>query len=272
MSAHLHLIDHYLRIKSPIHSLDGRVKLIFTLALILCTSLLPEDSWLAYILILNTLLVVMTTADIRFIYLLKRSALSLPFLLAALPLVFQASGSTLTTISIGDLAVTISQEGSIRFLSLGLKAWMSVIAAILLASTTSFTELLQAMRSLRTPQLLVAVFGLMWRYLFLMVEEVDRLARARLSRSGKNPSAKSHAGGTLRWRAGVTGAMAGSLFIRSLERSENVYHAMLARGYDGEIRSLKDTPLGRKEILYLTLAIITLLLLVLSAILLTGSK
>jgi cobalt/nickel transport system permease protein len=45
-------------------------------------------------------------------------------------------------------------------------------------------------------------------------------------------------GGKLTWRAQVTGAMAGSLFLRSLERSDRIYMAMLARGYDGEVRSL----------------------------------
>jgi cobalt/nickel transport system permease protein len=272
MGTHIHLIDHYVRIKSPIHRLDGRIKLIFTLALILCITLLPTGTWPVYIVIFSILLCLMIAADIGFLYLLKRSALSLPFLLAALPLIFKETGTTLTSFYLGNLLVTISHEGLIRFISLGLKGWLSVIAAILLASTTSYTELLQAMRSLKIPQLLVAVFGLMWRYLYLMVEEVDRLTRARLSRSGISSSPRPSAGGSLRWRARVTGSMAGNLFIRSLERSERVYHAMLSRGYDGEIRSLETTPLSGKEILRLTLVIILLFLLISVFSLLAGSK
>ena len=271
MGAHLHLIDHYLRIKSPIHHLDGRIKLVFTLVLLLCCALLPAGSWPAYLLIFSILLALTITADIGFVYLLKRSALALPFLLAALPLVFQSSG-TLFTFTIGDLVVPFSREGFIRFISLGIKSWLSVIAAILLASTTSFSELMLALRSLKIPQLLVAIFSLMWRYLLLMVEEVDRLTRARLSRSGKSPVSRTRSGGSLIWRARVTGSMAGSLFIRSLERSERVYQAMLARGYDGEIRSLKSVPLERKEVLYLVLAIVMLLLLTLSVSLLAGAQ
>jgi cobalt/nickel transport system permease protein len=271
MGAHLHLIDHYLKIKSPIHRLDGRVKLIFTLALLLCCALLPAGSWSAYLLIFSILLAVTIVSNIGFIYLLKRSSLALLFLLAALPLVFQTSG-TLFTFTIGDLVISLSRDGFIRFIGLGIKSWLSVIAAILLASTTSFTELLLAFRYLKVPQLLVAVFSLMWRYLFLMVEEVDRLTRARLSRSGKSPLSKNRSGGSLLWRARVTGSLAGSLFIRSLERSERVYQAMLARGYDGEIRSLREVPLERKEILYLVLAIIGLFLLTLSINLVAGTR
>jgi cobalt/nickel transport system permease protein len=271
MGAHLHLIDHYLKIKSPIHRMDGRIKLVFTLALLLCCALLPAGSWSAYLFIFSILFALTLIANIGFVYLLKRSALALPFLLAALPLVFQVSGEHFT-FTIGNLVLFLSHDGFIRFISLGIKSWLSVIAAILLASTTSFTELLLAFRYLKIPQLLVAVFSLMWRYLFLMVEEVDRLTRARLSRSGKFPFSRTHTGGSLAWRAGVTGSMAGSLFIRSLERSERVYQAMLARGYDGEIRSLRKAPLESKEILYLVLVIIVLFLLALSISLFTGAR
>jgi cobalt/nickel transport system permease protein len=271
MGAHLHLIDHYLKIKSPIHRLDGRVKLVFTLALLLCCALLPAGSWSAYLLIFSILLALAIAANIGLVYLLSRSALALPFLLAALPIVFQTSG-TFFTFSIGDLVVSLSRDGFIRFISLGLKSWLSIMAAILLASTTSYTELLQAFRSLKFPQLLVAVFSLMWRYLFLMVEEVGRLTRARLSRSGINPLSQTRVGGSLVWRARVTGSMAGSLFIRSLERSERVYQAMLARGYDGEIRSLREVPLERKEILFLVLAIIVLFLFTIFISLVAGAR
>jgi cobalt/nickel transport system permease protein len=255
MGAHLHLIDHYVKVKSPIHSLDCRLKLIFSLALILCTSWLPAGSWAAYIFLFSILLTLTVLANIDLAYLLKRSILFLPFLLAALPIIFKGSGIAIASFSIGDLDVRISQEGLLRFISLGVKSWLSVSAAIMLASTTSYTELLQAMRSLKIPQLLVAVFGLMWRYLYLMVEEVDRLARARLSRSGSDPASQYHSGGRLGWRARVTGAMAGNLFIRSLERSERVYQAMLSRGYDGEIRTLEHNPPARKDILLLAVTI-----------------
>jgi cobalt/nickel transport system permease protein len=261
MGTHLHLIDHYLHVKSPIHNLDGRLKLIFTLAFILCTSLLPVGSWSAYIFMFCILLAILIVADIDYKYLLTRSVLFLPFLMAALPVIFNETGITLASFSIGEIEVDISREGVLQFICLGMKSWLSIIAAILLASTTSFTELQQAMRSIRVPQLLVAVFGLMWRYLHLMVEEVDRLTRARSSRSGTDPTSRYRAGGSLSWRAGVTGAMAGNLFIRSLERSERVYQAMLARGYDGETRTMENSSPTRKEIFRLVLAIFGLFVL-----------
>ena len=63
--------------------------------------------------------------------------------------------------------------------------------------------------------------------------------RARESRSAALPGRR--AGGSLAWRARVLGSMVGSLFVRSLDRSERVYAAMQSRGYAGEFRFL-DTP------------------------------
>jgi cobalt/nickel transport system ATP-binding protein len=73
----------------------------------------------------------------------------------------------------------------------------------------------------------------MWRYMGITVDEAGRMLRARTARSSILASAGSKTGGKLAWRAKVTGGMAGSLLVRSIERSERVYAAMLSRGYDG---------------------------------------
>ncbi len=262
---HLHFINHYQKIKSPIHRLDARVKLVFIVAIILSCSLLPVNAWSAYILIFSVLIVIMLLSELSFAYIIKRSLLVLPFLLTAAPLIFHASDNT-----VGPISYTISPMGLIRFASLGIKSWLSVLAAILLASTTSFPELLLAMCSLKIPRILVAIFGLMWRYLSLMFEEVERLMRARQSRSSRDVIFNRHTGGNLFWRARVTGGMAGSLFVRSLERSERVYNAMLARGYDGEIRALDEPPIRGTSLMWLIISIVILFLLVIVANLLAG--
>ena len=129
-----------------------------------------------------------------------------------------------------------------------LKSWLSVQAAIVLAASTPFPELLQAMRAIGAPRLLVAMFGLMWRYLFVMVDEALRLMRARSARSGQLEGGTSRSGGSIAWRARVTGGMAGNLLIRAFERSERIYSAMLARGYDGETRSLPLPPIAFRRL------------------------
>jgi cobalt/nickel transport system permease protein len=104
--------------------------------------------------------------------------------------------------------------------------------------------MLLAMRAVKIPRLLVSLFGLMWRYMFVMVDEAIRLMRARAARSGAVDRDGVKSGGPIVWRAKVTGGMAGNLFIRSIDRGERIYDAMAARGYDGEVRAFPLPPIS----------------------------
>jgi len=244
---HVNFLDPFKDIPSPIHELDSRVKLVLSLAFILTTALIPHGVWPAYILLLAIIFSIIILSRLGFVTILKRSALVLPFMLAALPVIFTIKGNPLASIKIGNGLWTISQPGLERFTSITLKSWISVQAAIVLASSTRFPDLLMAMRAIHIPRLLVAIFGLMWRYLFVLVDEALRLMRARQARSGESGVIGVKSGGSIGWRARVTGGMAGSLFLRALDRSDRIYNAMIARGYDGEVRSL---PLPHLELIH----------------------
>ena len=79
----------------------------------------------------------------------------------------------------------------------------------------------------------------------VMVDEAQRMLRAREVRSAEAPGRP--AGRSLRWRAAVVGQMVGTLFLRSYERSERIYVAVLSRGFDGEIRSLGGRRLSSSD-------------------------
>jgi cobalt/nickel transport system permease protein len=190
------------------------------------------------VLLFSFVLSVEILSDLGVGYVLKRSALALPFILAALPLLFSAGPPLLGSLPVGPWTLELSQPGLERFLSIAVKSWLSMQVAIVLASTTPFPDLLVAMRALKVPRLLVAIFGLMWRYLFVLVDEALRLLRAREARSGLSGRAGLKAGGSIAWRARVTGGMAGNLLVRSFDRGERIHAAMAARGYDGEVRTL----------------------------------
>jgi cobalt/nickel transport system permease protein len=101
------------------------------------------------------------------------------------------------------------------------------------------------------PAVLVAIIAFMYRYLFVLADEAQRLLRARAARSARLPGARG--GGSLGWRAAVVGHMAGQLFVRSLDRSERVYQAMQARGYRGELLTLAPHAMQRRDWLALAL-------------------
>jgi cobalt/nickel transport system permease protein len=201
-------------------------------------------------------------------YVLKRSALAIPFMLAAVPIIFTYPGPELVSFNLGPWMFSISAPGLERFISITFKSWLSVQAAIVLAASTPFPDLLVAMRAIKLPRMLVAIFSLMWRYLFVLADEAIRLNRARAARSGHPDNPDARVGGSIAWRARVTGGIAGSLFLRALERSDRIYMAMVSRGYDGEVRSFPLPKLGAYEWVVLGFGIAVLSMLLLLAFLL----
>lgn len=264
MSLHAHLLDPYHRGDSQVHRADARVKLILAVLFILTSALTPTGVWAVYLLLLSLAWAAAMLAGLGIGFLLKRSLLALPFVLAAVPLLVSVDGVPWATVWLGPVTLTISQTGLQRFASIVLRSWISVQAAILLAATTPFPQLLVAMRALRMPRLLVAIVGLMWRYLFVIADEALRLMRARAARMGHPERSDTRVGGSLAWRARVTGGMAGNLLLRSFDRSDRIYHAMLARGYDGEVRTLPLPPMTASG--WWTLILGALLLLTLLAL------
>jgi cobalt/nickel transport system permease protein len=259
---HIHYLDPYREGESSIHRLDPRVKLVAALAFIVTTSLTPVGAWPVYVLLWALVLSVTIVSELGVRRVLLRSTLAVPFMLAALPIVFTSGETVLGTLPLGFANLTVYGEGLERFASIAVRSWISVQMAIVLASTTPFPDLLMAMRGIRIPRLLVAVFGLMWRYLFVMADEAGRLMRARESRSGSTGDPRLKTGGTLAWRAKVTGGMAGNLFLRSIERGDRIYSAMAARGYDGEVRGFHPpgVPAVQWAVLAVCLGVLVLLL------------
>lgn len=248
---HIHVLDQYQGGDSPVHHLDPRVKLVAALAFILACALTPSGSWLAFLALAMLWLSVVLLADVPAMLLVRRGLVALPFALAAVTLLFTVPGEPLVLIQVpvSDWRITISDAGLIRFVTIMLKSWLSVLMALLLTATTAFPDILRAMRSIGIPKVLVAVIAFMYRYIFVLGDEALRLMRAREARMAAGPLGTKE-GGSLAWRARVVGGMAGSLFVRSLSRSDRVYQAMASRGYTGELRWLSKPHLEARDALW----------------------
>ena len=237
--------DRYVGGASLVHRLDPRVKLAVTLLFILSNALLPDGAWLAFAAAWGFILLSCVLAGLGPGFTLKRSFVALPFALAAVSVVFALPGRPLFALDLGPWHLVATDAGLVRFSSIVTRSWLSVQLAILLVATTQFPDLLHALRHLRVPQILVAVIALMYRYLYVVGDETQRLLRARDARSAR---ATGHpAGGSLLWRARVAGSMAGQLFLRSYDRSDRVYNAMLARGYRGQVLALSPHVMVRRD-------------------------
>ena len=266
---HIHLADQYRQGSSYIYPLDPRTKILITVIFILTVSLTPFGYWLVYLFLYSFLGMATFTSGIGLRFLLRRSFIALPFALAAVTLPFTVPGETLFTLPLFG-GLDLSVEGTVRFVSIVVKSWISIQAAILLVTATTFPDLLWGLRALWVPQQLVSVIGFAYRYLFVVSDEAVRFMRARSARSASIRARRS--GGSLFWRGKVTGRMVGTLMLRSIERSERVYQAMLARGYTGQVLTLFHPKMGRFDYLILLASGNFLLGLVFISLLLSGGS
>ena len=116
-------------------------------------------------------------------------------------------------------------------LSILIKNSLAIVAMLLLSAVTSFHTLLAALRKLGLPRVLVATLAIMERYRFVLAEELHRMATARRARSFRGRGTFSF---------GLAGGLIGLLFLRAFERAERVHGAMVARGWQGTLRSLDE--------------------------------
>jgi cobalt/nickel transport system permease protein len=256
---HFDAFDRYHDTESFIHRLDPRVKVVVTVAFVLSNALLPDGAWIAFGLSLLFLLFVTALSNLGMTFTLKRSFIALPFALVAITVLFSIPGNSLTSFHFLFWDLTITDAGLLRFVSIVIRSWLSVQMAILLVGTARFPDIVHALEHLRVPTILTTIIAFLYRYLFVLADEVFRLLRAREARSAAAPGSRS--GGSVAWRAGVAGSMAGQLFLRSYERSDRVYNAMLARGYTGHLQTMNPHELHRVDYITMAFAILFLLLL-----------
>jgi len=223
-------LDRYSNRDSFIHRLDARTKLITTLLFILAVVLTPPGGWTAFAMYFVLITTLVFLSRVPVFYILKRSLVIIPFVaLIAVSLPFFKGGEAIGSYNIWMWEVSISYDGLQLFATILARAWLSILSLILLTSTTRISDLFIALEQLRMPRIMVMILSFMYRYIFVLVDEAMRMRQARDSRSF---------GGKRLWQLRTVGNMIGTLFIRSYERGERVYAAMVARGFDGRAKTL----------------------------------
>jgi cobalt/nickel transport system permease protein len=215
----LEFLERHSEGDGPLHRIDPRIKLVAALAYIIAVVATPVGWW----------------------RLLAAEGLVLAF---AIGLSGAPPRELLTRwlgfiVLVGFLALMVARAHPSRvefgvaavMLTIVVKNSMAFLATLSLVNVTPFRKLLAAMRRLRMPPALVATLQFMYRYLHVLTEELDRMVKARRSRTFRRS-------GRLDWVL-LTGLI-GILFLRAFERGERVHAAMLARGWDGTIRTLDD--------------------------------
>lgn len=215
----------YRDVWSGVHGLPAEVKIVALVIFVLAVVATPRESLWPFGLYTLILLVVWRLARIPLRWMLPRMLIEVPFLVLAVLLPFAAGGQR---VSVAGLSLSL--PGLYAAWGIVVKGTLGVAASLTVAATTDARELPLALSRLRVPALVTSVLVLMVRYVDVLAAEANRMRMARLSR-GDSPRALHQAA------AIATGV--GVLFLRSYERGERVYLAMLSRGYDGAVPDLR---------------------------------
>jgi len=212
--------DRYAR-DSRLSQFDPRVKLVCVFSLVVLVATLTDVVALAYVALFALCLVALS--GVPPVHMAKGYALALPFILFASLTMFLTSGAE-------------------NALNMGLRMSTSILLLLVLVYTTPFMDLLWTMRWFRVPTLLRDMIMFTYRFIFVMLDESDRMRLARRSRGFKG-------GRSLLDRDAfkVLSNSIGMIFLRSYRRANHVYSALLSRGYDGHIRTLTAFRLNGRD-------------------------
>lgn len=245
-------LDHHSQTESPIHHLDARAKIIVFFTFILIGVSSPPTSFLLFGLLALGLIIIAALARLPLGHLLKKVLVVLPFLfVVALSIPFMQKEAVGGGYNLGLGGLSISRNGLWILWNVVIKSFLGVFSIILLSSTTSFPQLISGMERLGSPRIFTMITSFMYRYSFILIDEMLRMKRARDSRCF---------GGRWFWQTKVIGHMIGTLFLRSFHRGERIYLAMLSRGYHGTMPETKARRLGLREMAFLSLTPLLLFL------------
>jgi cobalt/nickel transport system permease protein len=207
---------------SPIHRRDPRAKLLGLLGITVVA--VSAQAWPVYVACAAAQVAIAAMARVPARTIVSRARVVLPL------------------IGFVALFIPFSDHGLATFANTGAKALIGTVSAVLLGATTSFPDVLHALERLKAPKLLVLIAAFMYRYLFTILDEVQRM-RAALAARGYAPR---HA-----LQAQAIGRVATALFLRTYERAERVHLAMLARGWREAMPRLDALAFTRADTLFL---------------------
>jgi cobalt ECF transporter T component CbiQ len=212
------------RARGLLQAVDPRIKIVVFAALVLACSLTRSAALLAGLYVLAMILAALSRIGVGAFT--KRIWIFVPLFTAvvAIPALFVTPGAPIA--SLGPLEIT--REGARAALMLVLRVSASVSFSVLLVLTTPWHRVLDALRSLRLPGVVVSLLSLSYRYLLLLLRTLSELLMARESRVV--------APLPLRQETAFVSRSAGYLFLRSLHLAEGVHLAMVSRGWDDEGR------------------------------------
>jgi len=224
--------EEHARSAGWLQHVDARAKLAMFIALVVAVGFTNSATVLAAL--YAVLLAAAWASRVPFDFYVRRVWLGIPLFAAivVIPALFLVPGPRVQLLSIGSFDVALSAPGIAGAILFVARVGVSVSLAVLLVMVTPWAELLRSLRAIHAPQVFVLILSMTYRYIFLFLHATNALFLARKSRLVAQTSSAEQR----HWIAGSMGALTG----RAFKMSNDVYAAMMARGFTGEMRVYND--------------------------------
>ncbi|MCW3983273.1 MAG: cobalt ECF transporter T component CbiQ [Candidatus Bathyarchaeota archaeon] len=211
--------------KGVLQAINPLAKLVAITAMIVASLFIFNVTYLLLICCVPIFLAVTSRLPLRQFF--SRTALIPLFsVIIALPPLFLTAGNPIASANIGITTLTITSEGLNQFLIFTVRVWFCVASIVVFVLSTGFEKVLRLFSSLKVPHLIIQLFSLTYRYFFVSIHEAQSVLLAKEART------YIHKRTINRQALKDLGAIIATLFIRTYERSERVYLAMKARGFE----------------------------------------
>lgn len=217
--------------------LDPRVKVAGLLSLVVAAALATKLSVILSVFVLAVILAAFSRVSISTLAArVWTGALTFTGMIA-IPAIFLTPGRIVYTIPALHWPITAQGLTSAGYLILRVET--AATLSLLLIFTTPWMHVLKALRVFRVPVVFVVVLGMTCRYILLMLEAAHEMFDSRRSRTVGNLNAPA--------RRRLAVATAGVLLSKTFHLSGEVYLAMQARGFRGEVYLLDDFRMNHRD-------------------------
>ncbi len=227
---HAFYAEQTARADGLLQRVDPRVKLVGTMALIVPAAAAHRLAVVGGLFVVAAVLAALSR--VSFGVLLKRVWVAVLLFtgVIAFPAPFVTPGQVIGHIPWFGWAATSQGLTSAAFLVLRVET--AATLCVLLVLTTPWNHVLKALRVLRVPAVLVAILGMTYRYLFLVLQSAHDMFESRRSRMVGALTGSE--------RRKVAASSAGVLMSKTFDLSSEVYLAMQSRGYRGDVSILDE--------------------------------
>jgi cobalt/nickel transport system permease protein len=229
-------MDELGRLDTPLHRLDARVKTVTVLLFVITVMSFSRYRIAELMPLFLFPCALIGIGNIPVSAILKKTAIAAPF--ALFVGIFNPLFDHQTVQLFGSREIS---AGWFSFASILIRFLLTVSAALILVASTGIHRLCAGLERMGVPSLFAVQILFLYRYLFVIGEEALRMIRSvRIRSAGPGKP-------TLR----TYGSLAGTLLIRSMDRAQRVYRAMVSRGFNGQVHILHRSSPGLRDAIFL---------------------